>query len=120
MSLSPSTTVKINYPYPHPLSALNVYERLARGLLIHARKHRDILGQRPSITTEVSVIKREVSPYLDNPSNLQVEHTGYIWAGIGYKYHTIYESPYTPDEVKELLELGWILDEQEDCFKFKL
>jgi hypothetical protein len=49
-----------------------------------------------------------------------IKPVAYLWSGTTVTKVGMYHSPYTQEEITELLSLGWILDVEEDTFKFKL
>lgn len=114
-SLAKALGVSIEYFFEDDDIKLDTHTRLSLGLAIHAR-HAVHPYDEPRISFEVDRIK--VPDTFGQSSNLIP--VAYLWSGVPVTRTTLYHSAYTEAEITELLALGWILDTEEDTFKFKL
>ena len=98
----------------------NTHTRLALGLAIHAR-HAVNPYDNPRISIELELIDKTVKEDPPGWGAVYPKHNvAYLWSGVPITRITMYHSHYTQEEITELLSLGWILDTEEDTFKFKL
>ena len=57
---------------------------------------------------------------MDIPRIEIINKEGFIWCGIPADGVGVFRRPYKEDEVDKLLKLGWILDEDENTWKFPI
>lgn len=116
-TLAKALGVSIEYFFEDDDIKLDTHTRLSLGLAIHARHaHPDY--DHPRISTELERVTIADSPIFGTQSNIR--NIAYLWSGTRVTQIALYGLPYTEAEITELLALGWILDTEEDTFKFKL